>query len=89
MYHRISVERNEPDANRRVTYSFIILDALELALDEVVHYERLTKRHGWKCVAKWSRLWPRETTMPKPEIPADVQLEIINQVKDSIKIVNS
>ncbi len=59
-------------------YVFVMLRR-EVVLDAVYQYHRVSRRHKWRRVGKWSRVFlpePHATAIDKPTVPDDVLAEV-------------
>lgn len=86
MNHLVIVERVESDGLRKTEYRYRMREDLKVELDRTMHFERPTKRHGWRVIKFWSRLSIcRDNTMEREEPPQDVKDEIRRKINDALQ----
>jgi hypothetical protein len=75
---------------QREEWSYYLMEKdMCLVLDEYTRFERPTKRHGWKDVAKWRRLvHRRHEEMHREDVPVpdEVRAEVLRKLRDMITI---
>lgn len=86
MSYSPTIEIVAADQLKKQTYRFWNKQDMTFVLDEVVHFERPTLRHKFRAAAKWSRLYDRENTMPKPDLPVGVKSQLRFTIEEAFKV---
>ena len=84
MQYATTIERIEPSGLSKTEYRYWMRDNVQMELDWIIHSSRPTKRHGWRKVKCWSRLYTRDSNMQREEPPQDVKEEVRKRVNDAL-----
>lgn len=87
MQFSTTVEEAAADQLSKTVYRYFNLNELDMVLDSIYHFQRPSKRHGWKRVKKWDRILGRDNTMNREEPPQWVKDEVRRRMNDAIKFL--
>lgn len=87
MTYACIIEKEDDDKLKKVEYRYWQRREMEMELDWIIHYERPTRRHGWKAVRRWSRLNMRynQIKMERYEPPQWVKDAVRKKVNDALQ----
>lgn len=83
----ISVEDRKDELNYR-EWSFYLF-GLNLVLNGVRDYSKLSRRHKYRVIAEYNRLDRRATNMAKPTAPQEIQEKIMRQLLSEVKFTET
>ena len=79
-----TVDKESEDKLNCKTYRLWLSDRLEVQLDTYLDKTRPSRRHHYKVEASWSRFNSRNTIKCKPEVPDEIVLEVLAQIRAAV-----